>query len=122
MKTETIKKQIKRKFGKISRFAALAGLNRYDLQKKFARKDLDEREGGKLARLIDVTRVQPISGEIQPEKLARLKTALNEFGGVLKFVTENPDFSRDSVNQILAGRRRRVSPVVLKLFEHFKIK
>lgn len=121
MKTATIKKQIKKKFGTISKFAELTGIDRYELQKKFAREDLDDADARILSGLAISVKIVPTDGEIHPEKLERLKTALNAFGGVLKFTEENQGFSRDSVNQILAGRRKRISPVVQQLFDFFKI-
>ncbi len=121
MSPSVLKDKITRKFGTLSNFSRLAGIDRYELQKKFARRSLDPADTKKIEDLTRTLTPHKGKGDIAPKKLNELKRAVREYGGVLKFVTDNPDFSRDSVNQILAGRRKRISPVVKSLFESFKI-
>lgn len=121
MKTSTIQKLITHKFGTITKFAKLAKVNRYELQKIFAKEEVTPDQASWLKNLASTTKIDHTDVEIHPEKLELLKKALNAFGGVTRFTATNPRFSRDSVNQILAGRRKRISPVVQDLFDYFYI-
>lgn len=121
MKVEKIKKLIKEKFGTMSKFAILAGIDRMELQKDFNTRTMDADTVTTYLHKIDVTELQALDGEISPEKLERLREALNDVGGVLAFVEANPKFSIHSVYQVLNGRRKRMTPLVKSLFEHFLI-
>lgn len=121
MSPSVLKDRITRKFGTLSNFSRLAGIDRYELQKKFSRRSLDPSDLAMLEGKARTLTPSKGKGDIAPKKLNELKRAVREYGGVLKFTTDNPGFSRDSVNQILAGRRKRISPVVKSLFESFKI-
>ena len=121
MSPSVLKDKITRKFGTLSNFSRLAGIDRYELQKKFARRVLDPNDLAMIEWKARTLTSKKGAGDIAPKKLRDLKRAVREYGGVLKFTTDNPTFSRDSVNQILAGRRKRISPVVKSLLEFFRI-
>jgi hypothetical protein len=118
---DNVHKAIIRKFGKVSKFARLARLNRYDLQKLFSRKNNTQNELGRITHLVEVTRVRPQDGDLTPAKAKRLATALKQAGGVIKFCRDNPQFAEQTVFQVLSGRRKRMTPKVKELFDYFKI-
>ncbi len=122
-----VKKRIKKKFGTMSNFARIAKIDRYDLQKKMAM--VAYNPSSKESRLIlsrivlesSVLKVPNRGAQIPPEKLKSLIIEIKKSGGVNAFCAENPKFSSRSVFQILQGRRRKMSPGVQALFDHFKI-
>lgn len=125
MTQEQVKEKIKKKFGTVTNFAKVSGFDRYELQKMFMPfyaktqryKDLLVKVNEKIKAL----EANPEASEISAEKLDLLKMYVEESGGVGKFCAENPDFSKDSVFQILSGKRKRMSAGVKKLFDHFQI-
>jgi len=125
MNANQIKARIKRKFGSLSQFARLSGMDRYELQKQFARRSGNAGFLAQVNAKAGATSAQGKGGAIGPEKLARLKQALNAFGGVDKFCLENEaqhgNYSRASIFQLLAGRRKRITPIIRELFAFFDI-
>lgn len=121
MTADSVKKTIKERFGTMSNFARQAEIDRYELQKLFARKEIDFKDLKRLQRLATGMRVRVGEGDIDPRKLERLKRAVMKAGGVYAFCKENKQFSRFSVYQVLQGKYKRMSPGVSKLFAHFQI-
>jgi len=119
---ETVREEIKGKFGKYSRFAALAKYDPYELQKLFARKDDDQDELRKVSRLCRDTEVMNTPDEISDGQIKKLANALKKVGGVITFCREHPEFPEKSVYQILSGRRKRITEKVQELLDYFKIK
>lgn len=123
----TVKNRIKKKFGTMSNFARIAKIDRYDLQKRLAMVAYDgtTKESRKILSEINNAAIRtkaPNRGaQIPPEKLKSLVGKIKKAGGVNAFCAENPQFSSRSVFQILQGRRRKMSPGVQALFDHFKI-
>lgn len=105
----SLKKKIANKFGSYANFARIVGMD--SLRGKTA-PEID-----KLASRINRTTGV---GRILPKKLDALRRKIDASGGVEKVCAEH-GFSPVSVWQILQGRRKRVSPVVQKLFNHFGI-
>jgi len=116
-----LKAIIKNKFGSLSQFARQAGIDRYKLQLQFALKYPDSKFMALVNRKAGSLKPEPFHGLIDPKKLTSLRGAINASGGVGAFCRENKGFSRDSVNQIVAGKYKRMSPGVKRLFGHFKI-
>jgi hypothetical protein len=121
MTADRLLAKIKKKFGSLSAFAEIAGLDRYELQKHFARKKPDENITWSLNNKCLVLKPRTRKGEISPKQLKSLKRAINESGGVLAFTRENSEYSKDSIFQILSGKRKRMTPKVKKLFSHFEL-
>lgn len=110
---------IKKKFGTISEFARQSGVNRTELQILFAVKNPNLKFLKRIKILLhSVTPLQPVNHLTTPN-LERLREALNKAGGVTQFCRENKGFIKNTVNQIIAGRYKTLSPSVLKLFAHF---
>jgi hypothetical protein len=121
MTKEEVHLEMVSKFGTMSRFARLAKLDRYELQKLFARKAEDTQEVGALYRKIEATALKPAEGEITPAQLKKLAKAIEKAGGTYRFCKDNPKFAEKSVYQILSGRRKRVTEKIQELFDHFNI-
>jgi len=120
--TETVRNEIKTKFGTYSRFAALAKYDRYELQKLFSRKDNDPKDLSAVLSLCRKTKIGNTPGEISDEQISALSKALMKKGGVIKFCRMNKQFPEKSVYQILSGRRKRITEKVQELLDYFKIK
>lgn len=121
MSKAAVKNKIKRKFGSLTRFAKLAGVDRYDLQKDFARKTLTPKRAKELEKLVARTSDKRLANEFTPERLEALRAKIEAAGGAQKFCDEYRRFSYVSLIQILAGKRKLVSATVRELFDHFKI-
>ncbi len=121
MSNAGVKNKIKRKFGSLTRFAKLAGIDRYELQKDFARKVLSPKRAKELDRLVTRTKDKSLGNEFTTERLKALRAKIEAAGGPAKFCEEYPKFSYVSLIQILAGKRKLVSATVRELFEHLQI-
>ncbi|NCX55961.1 MAG: hypothetical protein EBW87_02030 [Burkholderiaceae bacterium] len=121
MDTIKLKNRIQKKFRTISNFARISGIERYELQKLFAVKnpDLDMlirvEKAYKMCKSVDTGNV------ISSDKLQALKACIDEAGGVYKFTTDFPNFTRRDVYDIYNGKRKRLTPFMQSLFDHFKI-
>lgn len=116
-----LQKQIKDKFGSISKFARLARVDRYDLQKLFARKDEDADVVQEIWGICQATANKGESTDLNQAVILRLSKAIKKAGGAYRFSKENPEFAHKSVCQILAGKRKRITPNVNKLLKHFEL-
>lgn len=116
-RTEKIKRDIKKKFGTISNFAKQNKLDRYGLQKTFAKRNPSELELAPIESALKL-RIGKF-GVMTPVKFRQLKWAIKKAGGVKKFCLDNPEFSEDTVFKILAKNRKMISGVTEKLLNHF---
>jgi hypothetical protein len=105
----------------MSRFAKLAKLDRYDLQKFFARKNNTIQEFARIEHLVEAVASKATSGEISEAQIKKLRKALKRAGGVITFSKENDQFAEKSLYQILNGRRKRITPMVQELFDHLQL-
>lgn len=120
MTTQTVKNQIKKKFGTVAKFAKLADLDYYDLQKIFYSGDPDKLF--EVSKKIMSIEVEPTDGEINDVQREKLKAKMDKAGGVIAFCRDNPKYSRVTIFQILSGHRKRLAPKVVELFTELKIK
>lgn len=118
---EKVRKEIKVKFGSLSKFAVLAKKDEYTLRKRFARKEVDQNFLMEINRLCERTAIKNTPGEISSEQIVKLDRALKKAGGVITFCREHTEFPEKSVYQILSGRRKRITDKVRDLLDHFKI-
>ncbi len=122
-----VKKKIRAKFGTMANFARIAKIDKYELQKKMAMVAYNPSSNESkiiLARIVlesSVLKAPNRGAQIPSEKLKSLISEIKKSGGVNAFCAENPKFSSRSVFQILQGRRRKMSPGVQALFDHFNI-
>lgn len=121
MNINTLKAKIKKKFGNMSKFARVAKINRYGMQKQFASPGKYRKSLLEIDRLATRLKANTSGVEILPSKLKSLRTHVMNCGGVLAFCYKNPNFNSRTVFQILQGRRKRMSPIVKELFEHFDL-
>lgn len=123
MTKDTVKNAIKKKFGKFSAFARATGLDRYELQKTFARKEVPKDELKKLHELCRTTDVATSGGTVDPEKIERLKKAIDTYGGAYKFCKDHPQFKERQVYNLLKNldERTNESELLMHLFKHFEI-
>lgn len=125
MSAQQLKKKIKKKYKTMSSFARVAGIERYELQKMFSRKELTEAEKARMEALIATT--APEGEQIPAERLELLKSKIQENGGVAAFsasvLDENggPVFSKRMLHYIYGGHLKLNMGIVKKLFEYFNI-
>ncbi len=117
---DKLKADIREKFRTMSRFARMAKIDRYELQKIFAR-TYNDKEVRKLQRLYHKIQPRAVNGEISEKQREALRLAIFMAGGVTAFVRENPEFSKVSIFQIMGGQRRLMTKNVEKLFQKLKI-
>jgi hypothetical protein len=127
MTTTILKTTIKEKFGSMTKFAKLIGMDRYELQKFFAaaeKKMTPEREE-KLKKLAD--QAEKTSNKATEEDMTdalrdRIREEINNRGGATAFCEANPEFNIFSVRQAYNGNRLKITPAVRKLMKKLKIK
>ena len=119
--SDNVKKEIKQKFGTITKFAVITGQDRYELQKLFARKSPDKEDLQRIMNLVQNRVVKPTEKEISQALRNKLKKALKDYGGVSKFVRDNPSYSKTSILQIQSGHRKHMTDTVKTLFLHLNI-
>lgn len=118
---------IKRKFGTISKFCRLSGVDRYETQKLFAasNKKMNEERQDLLQQLSKICSFTDKDGntnkDLTPNLRKLIKAAIDEQGGVDTFVATNPEFSRTSIFQIIKGRRKFRTAKVNHLIDTLKI-
>ena len=123
MTKEQIKKQLKKKFGTYSRFAALAGIDYYRLKKDFL--DAHKPERSDLVVIEGLLNSTNAPDEFTDELRKSLQEAVNESGGVLGFCSKNEKFIPSTLFQILSGEvqsYKRITPTIKQLLDHFEIK
>jgi len=122
MKKEVLKAKIQKKFGSMSNFARAANIDRYDLQKTFARKDIPKQELAGLIKSYEELDGSPTGGNvIDQDKLNRLIAMIQGHGGPYQFSKDNPQFNMREVYSVFNGERKRMCKLIERLFEHFKI-
>lgn len=114
---ENLKDSIKLKFGTLSNFARLAKINRYELQKIFARKEISS---GDFKKIESKLKLRNIS-HVDQSKLKLLKKAIDDAGGCYAFTKENEGFPQRLTYMIYNGQQKRESALFKKLLSHFKI-
>lgn len=124
---EWIKGKILEKYKSMSKFGRKAGIDRYDLQKMFARKELTDTESARLLTALGRTDDLPEANEITPAQVERLRNEINAMGGVHHFSKymldeEKLDFPVTSIYQVLDGRRKKMAGFPKRLFDYFEIK
>lgn len=125
-KLKAIRKSIKAKFGSLSKFAALTKTDRYDLQKFFAaaqKKMTPEREQRlfTIESVIAMTKVESLPNELTKDLRKKIEDAIEDYGGVIHFCNENPQFNKTSVFHIIQGRRKKITKQVNELIQTLKI-
>ncbi len=114
MTPENVKKKIKVKFGSVSAFLKVMSWTEYELQKAMKYPET-------LYRTVARTEAQPNSGLLDVKKLNALQGKIKAIGGAYAFWLENRHFPYPTICQILQGRRKRMTPKVQALFDHFGI-
>ena len=122
-----VKVAMKDKFGSITKFCELAGINWQDLNRFFSaykKKVTPEREKylAALAALVKTTRVRPLSTELDAKLRKRLVAAVEEYGGATFFCQENPQFNATSLRHIMNGRRKKINGTVRAILQTLNIK
>ncbi len=123
---DNLRTKVREKFGTITNFLRISGIDKGDFQKAFMDFYAEKPEFKKLIveadKLCDeLDNQNPVDDQLSDEKRQLLKEAIDKEGGVIKFCKDNTKFSQVSVFQILSGRRKRISPIIKNLLEHFKI-
>lgn len=126
MTTKGIKAKIKKKFGSLTKFATLAKLDRYQLQKFFAAAEKNmtpERKAYilELDKIANATKVEATKYELSESIRQMISDKLHEMGGVKKFCTEHPGFSEVSIFQVINGTRKRITDKVQSLIKILNI-
>lgn len=119
MTTEAVKKRIQKKHGTISAFARVANIDRYDLQKMFARKALTKEEQKTILDKLQETSPEAVG--IPPEKLELLRSKLQEAGGVYKFCKDHPEFEKRHVYRAYKGGYVSGGGMAQRLMDYFSI-
>lgn len=122
MNVEAFKTKCKKKFGSLSNFARATKRKRYDLQILLAKKIIPVDEAEQLESDYERFDGSPVGNVISEEQLALLKKKIEAAGGVYQFCKDNEDFSQRQVYEVVSGNRVRISRLVKKLFQHFRIK
>lgn len=120
MDKQGLREEIKKKFGSIANFCRVAGLTKYELDKKFDG-SISMSEYKKLHDTVMSKQPLPSVMQMESNKIERLRATIADLGGVDVFCVKNPQFSRATVYEILRGRRKLASKTVKALFEHFKL-
>lgn len=124
-KKKKIRDLIKGEYGTMTAFCKAHNLDRYNLQKIMSRKDMSAEDEKFILGHFHTVPVNP-SEMINPSdgvRIELLKEGMTQkYGGVDKFITNHPEFDRSTVFQILQGKRKRMTPIIQSLFDHFGIK
>jgi len=114
---DDLRDSIKKKFGTMSNFARIGGINRYDLQKMFARKDMNPVDRSVIEKALKLEN----KGHIDQDKLSRIKKAIDDAGGCYTFTKDNEGFPQRLTYMIYNGEQKRESKLYKRLLLHFKI-
>lgn len=118
MTTEQIKTKIREKHKTLSAFARMAGIDRYELQKMFAR-EMSKQEQKQILDALEIVPAEDLS--IPADKLELLRSKIQEAGGIPKFASDNPGFEKRHVYLAYNGEFTVQSKTVQQLFKHFGI-
>jgi len=123
-----LKDRIKEKFGTLSNFSRLAGIDRTALQIVFDKNTKPTKEElQKLNAACKSIKAVQTGNVIDPKKLERLRAAIDECGGVYKFCRDNPGdevtpgYDENQIYPLLSGKRKRNSDLLKRLYDHFGI-
>lgn len=114
MTADNVQAKIKAKFGSVSNFLKIQSWTAYEYQKALNFPLI-------LYKTVARINAPAKSGGLEPEKLERLRGEIEGSGGAYQFCAKNPDFAMATVCQILQGKRKRMTPKVQALFDHFGI-
>lgn len=107
---KSLKKEVKAKFRTLKHFAYSSGMEYPVLNKFFGKKlgssQMDEVKM-QILNLIGSTEVKPFLHQIQPEdrEFIRRKIMMN-YRSVNHFITDNPQFSKSFMSNIINGKRK----------------
>lgn len=122
---KALKKEIDRKYGGLSRFGRLSGLNRYEVQKILVRKYPTLADLQMIKKAILNT---PANGHdpeaVTKELVARLNEAIKRHGGVQSFCRLFPEYQPHdgTIYSTLRGERKIITPFFRSLCETLKVK
>lgn len=122
MTKDALKEKIKKKFGTISNFSRVAGLDRYRLQIVFNKNTKPTKEELEaIHQACKDNKAKETGDLIDPGKLEQLKARMTEYGGVYKFCKDYPNYQYDPIYKLISGKKKRNSDLVKRLFDHFEI-
>jgi hypothetical protein len=119
--------RIQKKFGSISNFSRISGIDRTRLQVLFRVKNPDRDELNQVRKAYMEFKNVQTGNVVDPERLKKLKKAIDDAGGPYKFtkdtVDENgkPIFETRAVYYVFDGERTRLSKLMKRLLDHFQI-
>lgn len=117
MKVTTVKTAIQKKFGSISRFAKLSGMDRYKLQILFSVKHPDEKKLREVMQVCRQTENLSLPGEMSDQLIELISSRIAQKGGPYKFCKDNPEFSCRWIRKIVNGQAKRSSKVIDALMD-----
>jgi ribosome-associated translation inhibitor RaiA len=135
MNADALKTYIKKKFGSLSKFAVLAKIDRYEVQKVIAaaKKNTGKYKGtqaraverGKkideFYALAERTPADYSDDEITPALRKLIEKKIKEFGGIQQFCQEFPQFKYINVYQTMTGERSKLTTSVRELLTTLRI-
>lgn len=132
-----LKAKIKEKFGSLSRFAQLIGYEVDDkgyssftkefkaIEYRFKKGTCTKEDNRWLANIgmkVEKTKTSiSTSKEISFAELVRIKTAIEQIGGVMHFCEVNPDFKASSIYELINGGRDVKSKMVISLMKKLEL-
>ncbi len=121
-----VKDRIREKFGTVTNFLRISGVDKLEFQKACMPFYANHYGFQKLLQeyyaMVDKIDVTPADDSFTDAIHEELKTHVYSYGSVEKFCEKYPEFSQVSVYQILAGSRKRISPLVNTLLSHARDK
>lgn len=116
MTKKQLKREIKKKFGSITKFSKLSKIDRYVLQLFFATPKPDSGLTESFYEAVKNTENTFLCTEISDQQREQMRIKIMEqYGSVYAFCKENKQFSRKSVYTVL-NKYKRVTPMVKEIF------
>ncbi len=111
MKVETLKNRIIKKFGSVSRFCNVAGLNKQNLDNAFRLKDsnLKQRRLRIIAKTVTETEDKNLPGELTDQLLQRIKTSIRTESNSYQEFCQKHKISNTWLSALLNGKHRLIS-------------
>lgn len=121
---EQLKRDIKSKFGTYSRFCRKADIDRYTYIDRGLNMPVPDQKIllklSKLVERLDNSNCAP--DEIcEWQRLLLKDKIIKRYGSVAQFLKAKPSYRKNSVSEIINGRRHRMTQKVKELFDLFKI-